>query len=75
MNNVIQFKQDIKFDRFKNIKRLNPELSDDQIKRQLGIKPEIIIMPYQHKSGIFEWIGFLAVCGGMGALIAWGAFL
>lgn len=75
MSNVINFKQCAKFEKAKQIKKLNPELSHDQIARQLGIKPEIIILPGQHKSGIFEWIGFLIVCGGLGALIGWGAFL
>ena len=75
MSNVLKFRQCAKWERARKIKKLNPELSNDQIYRQLGIKPEIIILPGQHKSGFFEWMGFLIVCGGLGALIGWGAFL
>ena len=75
MSNVLKFKQCAKLERAKQIKRLNPELSHDQIARQLGIKPDIILMPVQRKASLTDWILFLSTFAVMGALIGWGVTL
>ena len=70
--NVINFKTKQKLTRAEQIARLNPEMGKDQIAEQLGIKPEVIILPNERRATVFEWIGFFVVCAGMGALIGWG---
>lgn len=72
---IIDFKTKQKISRADQIARLNPELSRDQIARQLGIKPEIIIMPVSRKASVVDWILFLSTFAVMGALIGWGITL
>ena len=72
---IIDFKSKQKLTRAEQIARLNPELTRDQIARQLGIKPEIIIMPVTRKASLVDWILFFATFAVMGALIGWGITL
>jgi len=69
---IIDFKTRQKITRAEQIARLNPELSRDEIARQLGIKPEIILMEIKRQASIVDWIIFLATFAVMGALIGWG---
>ena len=69
---IIDFKTRQKITRAEQIARLNPELSRDEIARQLGIKPEIILMEIKKQASIADWIIFLATFAVMGALIGWG---
>jgi hypothetical protein len=72
---IIDFKTKQKLTRAEQIARLNPEMSRDQIARQLGIKPEIIIMPVTRKASLVDWILFLTTFAVMGALLGWGLTL
>ena len=72
---IIDFKTKQKLTRAEQIARLNPELTRDQIARQLGIKPEIIIMPVTRKASLVDWILFLTTFAVMGALLGWGLTL
>ena len=69
---IIDFKTRQKITRAQQIARLNPELTRDEIARQLGIKPEIILMEIKRQASIVDWIIFLATFAVMGALIGWG---
>jgi hypothetical protein len=72
---IIDFKSKQKLTRAEQIARLNPEMSRDQIARQLGIKPEIIIMPVTRKASLVDWVLFFATFAVMGALLGWGLTL
>lgn len=70
---IIDFKTRQKITRAEQIARLNPELSRDDIARQLGIKPDILIMEVKRQASFIDWIIFLSVFAVIGALIGWGA--
>jgi len=72
---IIDFKSKQKITRAEQIARLNPEMSKDQIARQLGIKPDIILIPVTRKASAIDWIIFAAVSLVMGALVGWGVTL
>ena len=72
---IIDFKTKQKITRADQIARLNPEMSKDQIARQLGIKPDVILLPVQRKASAIDWIIFAAVSLVMGALVGWGVTL
>jgi len=72
---IIDFKTKQKITRADQIARLNPEMSKDQIARQLGIKPDIILIPVTRKASAIDWIIFAAVSLVMGALVGWGVTL